>query len=192
MQALLPSGVGLFSISKRLLAVFATGALLLCLGACAGHDQQTMVVYLVRHAEKEPGQDPALSPAGRERAELLALILRDTHITRIHSSDYRRTRETAAPVAGQLKRQVSIYDAGDLPALARKLLEERGHHLVVGHSNTTPDMVTLLGGSAGQEIDEASEYDRLYIVSVATDGSVNTELLRYGRPYLSPAATQQP
>jgi hypothetical protein len=51
---------------------------------------------------------------------------------------------------------------------------------VVGHSNTTPAAVELLGGEPGAEIDEADEYDRLYILTIATSGEVSTVVLRYG------------
>jgi hypothetical protein len=56
---------------------------------------------------------------------------------------------------------------------------------VVGHSNTTTELVTLLGGEPGTEIEESSEYDRLYILTINPSG-VTTLLLRYGSEYLGP------
>jgi hypothetical protein len=50
---------------------------------------------------------------------------------------------------------------------------------VVGHSNTTTELVTLLGGDPGTEIEESSEYDRLYILTINSSG-VTTLLIRYG------------
>ena len=61
-----------------------------------------------------------------------------------------------------------------------RLVDEGGRHLVVGHSNTTPELVTLLGGSPGTPIEEADEYDRLYLVEVSPHGDVGSTLLRYG------------
>ena len=58
-----------------------------------------------------------------------------------------------------------------------------GRHLVVGHSNTTPSVVELLGGDPGSKI-EKTEYDRLYIVTIGADGAVSTLLIRYGAPYV--------
>ena len=55
-----------------------------------------------------------------------------------------------------------------------------GRYLVVGHSNTTPDLVNRLGGDPGATIDEESEFDRLYVLVLHPDGSVVTVLLRYG------------
>lgn len=136
--------------------------------------------YLVRHAEKQTGDDPALTAAGETRADALADLLIDAEIERIHSSDYRRTRDTAAPLAAHLDLPVELYDPRDLPGLAAQLKAEGGRHLVVGHSNTTPPLAEALGGDGGDPIVEATEYDRLYVVTVGPDGTVTSTLLRYG------------
>ncbi|WP_116364282.1 SixA phosphatase family protein [Parahaliea mediterranea] len=150
-------------------------------------------VMLVRHAEKQPtGEDPALSPAGEARARALATTLGDACIAHIHSSDYRRTRDTAAPLAKALGRKVAIYDVDDLPALKAALIATGGRHLVVGHSDTTPELVRLLGGDAGSAIDEATEYDRLYMVTVDERGVVTTTLLRYGAASASRSGVSPP
>ena len=73
------------------------------------------------------------------------------------------------------------YDAKDLPKLVAKIREQGGRHLVVGHSSTTPKVAELLGGKPGTSIDEPSEYDRLYIVTVDKTGAVSTVLMRYGK-----------
>ncbi len=146
--------------------------------------QKPLVVFLVRHAEKtEDSKDPELSEAGIERAAELAETLRSSNIEYIHSSDYKRTRNTAEPVGKELEKETSIYDPGDLPALAKKLKETGGRHLVVGHSNTTPELTKLLGGEPGAEIDEKGEYDRLYVVTIGKDGTANSATMRYGEPF---------
>ena len=138
------------------------------------------VVILVRHAEKQDGgDDPALSAAGMERARAIARLLGDAGVEVIYSTDYARTRDTAAPLASQLKLDVAIYDPLRLQDLAASIKQRGGRCLVVGHSNTTPELVGLLGGEPGAEIDEESEYDRLYVITIAPDGTVATVLLRY-------------
>lgn len=147
--------------------------------------RKPLVVYLVRHAEKAgSGRDPELSQAGRQRAVALAQVLSNAGIEHVHSSDFLRTRNTAAPTAAQFDLKVQLYDPRNLPALAKKLKSAGGRHLVVGHSNTTPKMTELLGGDPGPRIDESNEYDRLYIVEIAPDGTVTSTMLRYGKPYL--------
>ncbi|MCI5047751.1 MAG: histidine phosphatase family protein [Aquisalinus sp.] len=136
-------------------------------------------VYLVRHAEKQAGANPSLTEAGETRADQLAERLADAELQYIHSTNYKRTLETAAPVAQELGLEVQLYDPRDLPAFARQLKEQGGRHLVVGHSNTTPALVSALGGDPGTPIDEKSEYDRLYIVTFYADSTVSTDLQRY-------------
>lgn len=144
------------------------------------------VVYLVRHAEKvepppaESPRDPPLNDAGRERAAELARVLGNAGVTRILSTDYRRTRETAAALAEALGLQVEIYDALGLPELADRLRSGPGRVVVVGHSNTTPLLVELLGGDPGPPIDEAMEYDRLYVMVFEQGRPPTTIRLRYG------------
>jgi probable phosphoglycerate mutase len=159
--------------------------LLVSMSVIAAPGNDALVVFLVRHAEKlEGGHDPNLSVAGIERAKDLAMVLRDSGITHVHSSDYIRTRKTAAPLATALGLEVKLYDPRQLPALVDALRKTGGNHLVVGHSNTTPSLVELLGGDPGGAIDEPGEYDRLYIVTIDGDGLAHTVLLRYGRKFI--------
>ena len=140
-----------------------------------------LIAYLVRHAEKAAGPDPTLTEAGQARAIALAETLRHADIDTVYSSDYKRTRETAAPIADMLAVEVQLYDPDHLEALASRLKKTGGRALVVGHSNTTPRLVWLLGGEPGSPIDEASEYDRLYVVTTYANPYVNTDLRRYGQ-----------
>lgn len=136
------------------------------------------VVYLVRHAEKaDDSRDPALSPTGVVRAERLARMLADAGITHVWSTDFQRTRETAGPIAAQLALTLQIYDGAKLAELVERLRTTPGRHLVVGHSNTTPVVVRLLGADPGTPIADA-EYDRLYVVTL-TPGSATGVLLRF-------------
>jgi phosphohistidine phosphatase SixA len=160
------------------------------LAACASAPEPTDVIvtqthapatiFLVRHAEKLTGSDPELTPEGHTRADALADLLIDAKIVRIHSSDYARTRQTAGPLAEQLGLEVELYDPRDLPAMAAQLKADGGRHLVVGHSNTTGELTTLLGGDGGTPIVEATEYDRLYVVTMGADGGASSTLLRFG------------
>ena len=151
------------------------------LTACSQAATKTDTVFLVRHAEKtaEP-DDPTLTEAGKARAEALADRLEGEGITHIYSSDYLRTLETAAPLAGRLGIEIEIYDAGDLPGIAETLKATPGRLLVVGHSNTTPQLTELLGGDGGTPIEEVTEYDRLYVVTMGEGEPVKSYLTRYG------------
>lgn len=158
------------------------GLAVLALAGCAGTGllgQQDQTIYLVRHAEKDPGPDPGLTPDGRVRAKQLAERLAKVKLAHIYSTNYRRTRQTAAPVALAAGQPVIYYDPQDLDRFAGQLRELKGNVLVVGHSNTTPDLVAALGGEPGAPIVEAGEYDRLYRL-VMRESGVETVLERYG------------
>lgn len=140
--------------------------------------------FFVRHAEKVlQGDDPMLSPEGKLRAETLSSLLADSGIERIHSTDFNRTRHTAAATALRLGIGIELYDPSRPDELVAELQKTGGRQLIVGHSNTVPDLVQRLGGNGGPAIDEPGEYDRLYLVTVDGDGIVTTVLLRYGTPF---------
>lgn len=179
------------AVAVRLAGLLLPGLLLITIPAAHGGQMaetdlaaaQAVVVYLVRHAEKATGgKDPDLTEAGRARAQALARTLGDAGIGAIHSTDFKRTRQTAAPLAERLGLEVRIYDWDEMQALASAMRAASGRHLVVGHSDTTPELVGLLGGEPGPAIDEPTEYDRLYIVTIGPDGAVTSVLLRYGEP----------
>jgi phosphohistidine phosphatase SixA len=154
---------------------------LLALGCARPHVSGVTTVFLVRHAEKQlDAQDPDLTEAGRQRALALARTLRSVSLDAVYSTDTHRTRQTAAPLAEQRSLAVELYDKDDLARVVMKIRGAPGRYLVVGHSNTTPDLVTRLGGEPGAAIDEAGEFDRLYVLMLYPDGSVATLLLRYG------------
>lgn len=103
--------------------------------------------YVVRHLNTPAGErDPDLLPAGKAGAEALARWFRGKRLTAIYVSDFRRTRQTAAPLAAARKLGPIVYDPRDTPALVARLKATKGRMLVVGHSNTVPDIVEQLGG----------------------------------------------
>ena len=105
----------------------------------------------------------------------------DAPIEVIYSTNYQRTRQTARPMAEARELPIIYYDPTDLDAFAAKLKTENRSALIVGHSNTTPQLAQALGGDAGAPITEATEYDRLYRIEL-TEAGVNTRILRYGTP----------
>jgi broad specificity phosphatase PhoE len=129
-------------------------------------------LFLVRHAERaDTTEDSPLSAAGHARAARLALILRDAGITRIYTTSRRRTVQTAAPLAAALNLTPSELPAADLDALITGLRTATPDDrvLVVGHSNTLPEILQRLGLTAPVTIADA-EYDNLFI-AIPREGS---------------------
>lgn len=106
-------------------------------------------VYVVRHLNTPAGErDPDLLPEGRRTAEALAAWFpRGELPTAIYVSDFKRTRQTAAPLAARLRLTPIVYDPADTPGLVARVRAEPGVVLIVGHSNTVPDIVAQLGGA---------------------------------------------
>src|SRR6267143_2194914 len=101
------------------------------------------VVVIVRHGEKAAngGNDPDLSSAGRARAEALSQILKDSGITAIFTTEFKRTQETAAPTATSTHVGPTVVPAKDAAALVAKLQHLSGNALVVGHGDTIPNLI---------------------------------------------------
>ncbi|MCL2918498.1 SixA phosphatase family protein [Shewanella litorisediminis] len=135
-------------------------------------------IWLFRHGEKAPGKEPALTDAGKERAQRIAgLILRAPSTgenIRLYSTDYRRTQETIAPLAKATGVTVESYDPADLAQLAAQLSTLDGTVVVAGHSNTTPELLKLLTGIE-RHIPE-DRFDVLYHLVPAAEGFSLQEL----------------
>jgi len=138
--------------------------------------QAQKLVFIVRHAERADGgaaqmqtqADPRLSAEGEARAAKLAAMLADAGINAIYATEFRRTQDTAKPLATKLGLQLRTVPSRDTGAL---VADVRSRHakdviLVVGHSNTVPDIIKSLCG-ASVTIAER-EYDNLFIVVPAT------------------------
>jgi broad specificity phosphatase PhoE len=119
-------------------------------------------IFIVRHAEKaDASKDPDLSEAGRGRAEALAKVLRDANIAAIYATEFKRTQETAAPLAKALGIRITTVPAKDSATLIAKLRSSNGNALVVGHGDTIPDLIKALGISEAINIWQ-NDYDNLF------------------------------
>ena len=122
-------------------------------------------IFFVRHAEKATtgGEDMDLSDAGRARAESLATLLKDAEISAIYTTEFKRTQQTAAPLAKALHLDPATIPAKDQAGLIAKLRGSSGNVLVVGHGNTIPDLLKTLGITTSVNIAD-NDYDNLFIV----------------------------
>lgn len=135
---------------------------LLWLLLCGGCARTPCVLFLVRHAERaDESHDTLLSPAGQARAQSLARLLRDAGITAIYTSQYRRSADTAAPLAAALHLRPRVLPAEDTARLARALRSERAA-LVVSHSHLLPGLLRALGAQAIPV--DRGEYDNLFLL----------------------------
>ena len=138
-------------------------------------------VLLVRHAEKAstPPDDPPLTQAGEDRAKELVHVAEKAGVKTIYATNTRRSKQTATPLSVRLNLPITLYN--DINSLKNKILTEQmgSVALVVGHSNTVPEIVNVFGGDPNScRIDD--EFDNLCIISVYTRGKVKVINLQYG------------
>ncbi|HEU0135539.1 MAG TPA: phosphoglycerate mutase family protein, partial [Allosphingosinicella sp.] len=102
--------------------------------------------YVMRHLQKAEGEDPPLSEAGRANARRLIGFFAAERPRVAYVSTTRRAFETAQPAARKLRIKIRRYDPADTDGLIARAVAERGPVLIVGHSNTVPEIVARLGG----------------------------------------------
>jgi broad specificity phosphatase PhoE len=169
-----------------LAAAFAAASLF----ARPAHAQTTVI--LARHAEKAaaPADDPPLTAEGEQRARDLWSAVKDAGVSAIITTNFARTRGTAAPTASALGITPDAMQARDpnhVAAVAAAIKRHAGETvLVVGHSNTVPAIIGALGAKRPPDICDAT-YDDLFIVTIAQDGKARVVHSRYGAP--SPTAS---
>jgi broad specificity phosphatase PhoE len=149
------------SVSRTALLV-AVIVLLLAPPIAAGQE----AIYLVRHAERlDQSPDSPLSTEGVGRSLKLRDLLRAAGITHIFTSEVRRTIDTAKPLAETLRITPQTLPGADVSGLAARLASLGAHDraLVVGHSNTVPQLLRALKAGAEVTIADA-DYDNLFIV----------------------------
>lgn len=124
-------------------------ALLLALGGCASTPRSASPpdIYVMRHLHTPAGvTDPGLTSDGQRAALALAKWLKRDKPAVIYVSSTRRSQQTAAPLARRLNITPKIYNPADTTGLVAAVSGETRTVLVVGHSNTVPDIIERLGG----------------------------------------------
>lgn len=147
---------------------------------------QKTTIWFVRHAEKEAAtpqntDNPGLSPDGQKRADALAKFLKRAKIKAIYITTYKRTAETARPVAAQTKLIPQVYTDSPKTFAENTLKTFNGNNvLVVGHSNTLMPLLAAFGSELPfDELDE-DDYDMIFKVTINGSGTRNLEVSYYG------------
>lgn len=121
-------------------------------------------IYVVRHLQKAEGNDPPLSAEGAANAQKLVTVLGKRKIKAIFATPTRRAVETGEPLAQALKLNVTSYDPKDPAALKKAVDAIKGAALIVGHSNTVPDIVAQFGGEQVGPLAD-TDYGTVFVVT---------------------------
>jgi 2,3-bisphosphoglycerate-dependent phosphoglycerate mutase len=166
--------------------VIRKSIILLCFilltAAFAQSESNITTVILVRHAEKgtTPKDNPLLTDAGKSRAAHLAEMLANAGVQAIYTSQFERTKLTAEPLAKKLGINANVIDAADSKEFATAIRNENVGQavLVVGHSNTLPEIIHALNGPEIPELDD-NEYDSFFVLSVPETGESKLLKLKF-------------
>ncbi|MEA2895373.1 MAG: hypothetical protein QOJ84_988 [Bradyrhizobium sp.] len=151
-----------------------------------------MIVFVLRHADREPEPDDALSAAGIKRAELLARMLAESGVRTAYCSDAKRTRATLQPLEQLLGAKLAVdavntSGAGGIAGHVQhivdavKALPDNATSVIVGHSNT---IGPIIHGLTDRTVDPiaANEFDRLFVLAIPATDTPTVTPLRYGPP----------
>ena len=167
------------NISSTRFLLRASAALALLAVATPSFAQKAVVV--VRHAEKvDESADPLLSAAGIARTEALGRALKSLDIKAVYVTQYQRTWLTADAVMKARDLKPIQVHSDKTPELAERMKKEFPNDVVlaVGHSNSVPRLLKILGVTETIEIAH-DEYDNLFIVVPQPSGPPTLLRLRY-------------
>lgn len=148
-------------------------------------EQPLMTVILVRHAEKEivppENKDPNLSTAGQARAQELSRMLAGAGVNAIYATQYKRTQQTATPLADKLGIPVTKIEAKETAELVKQIRARPAGQtiFIAGHNNTVPEIIAALGGPQMPIIPE-TEYDNFYVLTIPSEGPPKLLKMKYG------------
>ncbi len=146
---------------------------------------QDKIIVLVRHAEKAAAQsdmsaDPELSAEGKLRAQRLVKKVGKYRPKEIYSTDFKRTRDTVAPLAAKRNVQIQVYDPRKAAELADKIMRSPSKRILVsGHSNTVPSLANLLGKKELFKNLDESEYTVMWVIRIKKGKLAKIELIPY-------------
>jgi broad specificity phosphatase PhoE len=138
-------------------------------------------IILVRHAEKETttGNDPALTIAGKTRAQKLATMFPNARPDEMYSTPYIRTRETLTPWSKASGVAIADYNPADQPEFADELKKKKGKTIVIaGHSNTIPALVNLLLDADKYKTLDDSVYNKIFVITIKK-GKAKSKVIEY-------------
>ena len=167
--------------SKHFLKILLFSEFLFFFISCQSAKEKSTSLILIRHAEKiiSSSDNPDLSAKGRRRAANLVYLFEAIKIDAIYSTPYLRTINTAKPLAKAKQLEIINYQANDLKGFAKKLVQNHKEEtiVVIGHSNTTPQLINTLTGSQHPDLSEL-EYDWVFMLEISPNGTSKISKLK--------------
>lgn len=123
--------------------------------------------YFIRHAEKaDSSKNPDLSEKGIERAQQWKALFSDINFDAVYSTDFNRTLQTIQPIVAGNNQLLKIYNPKMIDVELFKKETQGKTILIVGHSNTVPNMVNqIIKENKYADIAE-NQFGNLYIITL--------------------------
>ena len=141
-----------------------------------------MIVFVLRHADRQPAPKDDLTPAGEKRAELLARMLAESGISTAYHSGAVRALRTLEPLKQKLGNALTVagIESENVQETVDAVKSRPADEIVavVGHSNTVEPIIKVLGGGFVGPIGP-DEFDKLLILFIDPTGKVTLLKLRY-------------
>lgn len=137
-------------------------------------------VILVPHAERLNSTDTtSLSAEGFARAATLSRVVGSARIEKIFVSEKKRTQQTAQHLSAAIGVTPEEVPGNEIARIVDSVSANAGKTiLIVGHSDTVPQIIEALGYSPAPVI-TPSEFDNMFVVTIRR-WNVRLLHLKYG------------
>ncbi len=140
-------------------------------------------IYILRHTEKiDNSEDPGLSIAGEKRAAYWRKVLQYIQFDQILATNYKRNSETASIIAQGFNTKIEFYHPMSFEVLEFIAKVKGQTVLIIGHSNTIPDMANRILGESIYDPLSHKDYNKLILITINEDGSTSSTTLHIEVP----------
>ena len=141
-------------------------------------------IYIIRHTEKadETAENPELSAAGIERAKYWKEVFQHIEFDQVFTTDFVRNIQTAEIISTDNSIKPELYYPMSFDVLKFINLIRGEKVLIIGHSNTIPDMVNRLIDETRYPPMSHENYNILYIVNINKNGDTSSSMLHIEKP----------
>ena len=158
--------------------IFLGILMLIIFSTAFSQSNNTTTIIIVRHAEKDTGNNPALTPVGMKRAEKLSSLFDGIKPDEIYSTPYIRTMQTITPWAKETAVEIKEYNPQNMMQFAEYLRALKGKTVVIaGHSNTNPQLVNLLINEDKYKNLIDTDYETIFIITII-DGVAKAKVMK--------------
>ncbi len=151
---------------------------------CTQDEGEITTIILVRNAEvikERNNPNPALAQEGVERAQGLAILLKDNPLEAIYALNNEASTQTVEPTAISHNLDVISFEKNDLTVIDKILQFNNGKKvLMVTNVEHIPQILNQLVGEAKYGALPEYKFDNFYVISILKKGKVSITTLKYG------------